>query len=251
MGDGFKIICPSYRRAGNVYAYGLFRDKLIIAVIESELESYKKYYPDANYMVMPNHIKGNMSVVRNYIRDNAGCRYIVMVDDDLKELGYHEKGQMVPMRNLEFRLDRILDFIENGFIMAEEIGTVLWGLNVNKDPRSYRECSLFSLTQVVLGPFSGQIIKDDGIRYDERFPFKEDYDFALQVLYKYRKILRFDKYYYVVNHLVQAGGCGDFRVLEHEKEQLELLQKKWGKEVVRYDIKKSVNPRIVPPLKGV
>lgn len=241
----FKVISPSYKRAGKVDSVGVFKDKLILAVHECEVDEYRKVYPDNEIMVLPDNLRGNMAKVRNYIRDNGG-KYILMVDDDVKAIGYHENLEQYVMD-----YDRLMEFIENGFIMTEELGTVLWGLNVQTDPKFYREYSPFSFLKVVLGPFCGHIVKDDGLRYDERFPLKEDYDFALQVLHKYHKILRFNKYYYEVSHLDKEGGCGSYRILQKEKEQLKLFQKKWGSRVVKYDLNKSVNPVVRVPLKGI
>jgi hypothetical protein len=41
-------------------------------------------------------------------------------------------------------------------------------------------------------------MEDNDIRYDERIPLKEDYDLSLQHLNKFRKVLRFNKYFYKV-----------------------------------------------------
>ena len=60
----------------------------------------------------------------------------------------------------------------------------------------------------------------------------------------------------------QTGGCATYRSLEREKEQLELLQRKWGSRIVQIDtgeayhmarkIKKfDLNPIIKIPVRGV
>lgn len=244
-----KIITPSYKRAGEVKAVRLFKNHLIIAVHEFEADEYRYKYPDNEIMVLPDSIRGNMAKVRNYIRDNAGDRYLVMLDDDVSKMGYHENngGQY------NMTLDRVMEFLENGFVMAEEIGTVLWGVNLQSDPKFYRQYSPFSLLSPVLGTFCCHIVTDDAkdIRYDERLGLNEDYDFALQVLWKYRKILRFNKYYYVADHLTKEGGCGSYRTLIEEMKQAEIMQKKWGEDIVKYNFKKSTNPRLRVPLKGI
>ena len=66
---------------------------------------------------------------------------------------------------------------------------------------------------------------------------------------------------YNVKQSEQAGGCAAYRNMENEKKQFELLQRKWGKQIVREDrsnkghSKKAkgfdYNPIIKIPIKGV
>lgn len=242
-----KIISPSYKRAGRVEAVNVFLDKLIIAVHECEVAEYKKEYPNNEIMVLPNSTMGNMAKVRNYIRDNCGTRYLVMVDDDVKEFGYYEGS-----KRYSIGIIRLMELIGTGFQMCEDVGTILWGINLTDARRVYREYSPFSFLTPVLGPFSCHIVSDTNvIRYDERLTLNEDYDFALQVLHKYHKILRFNKYYYVAEHLTESGGCGAYRLMSEEKRQAEIMTKKWGKKVVKYNFAKTTNPKIHVPLKGI
>lgn len=242
-----KIISPSYKRAGNVKAINLFHDHLIIAVHQFEENEYRKEYPNNELMILPDSIKGNMAKVRNYIRDNCNTRYLVMIDDDVKEVGYHEHMKQNPIG-----LIAIYEFLENGFSIAEELGTILWGINLQSDPKFYREYSPFSFLSPVLAPFSCHIVDDvNEIRYDERLGLNEDYDYALQVLNKCHKIFRNNKYYYIAGHLTETGGCGSYRVLNEEKKQGVIMQEKWGSKVVKYDFSKSTNPRLKTPLKGI
>ena len=85
------------------------------------------------------------------------------------------------------------------------------------------------------------------LRYDENIPLKEDYDFWLQSIRKYRKTLRFQSYHYMVDHINKTGGVVSYRTKQREEEQNKLLQKKWGSRVVKYDITKSINPRVHIP----
>ena len=76
-------------------------------------------------------------------------------------------------------------------------------------------------------------------------------------------MLRINKYYYVVKQSEQVGGCASYRSFKKEKEQLLLLRKKWGSDIVRVDnsdrshnLKKvktriDYNPIIKVPIKGV
>jgi hypothetical protein len=137
-----------------------------------------------------------------------------------------------------------------------------WGIQVNPDKQCYREYTPFSLTSYVASPFGVHL--GHSIRYDERLSLKEDYDFTLQFLNQYRKILRVNKYFYKVKQMEQEGGCAVYRNVGEEKRQLELLQKKWGKKIVKFDTlgnsrshssnkirRFDVNPVIIVPIKGI
>ena len=79
---------------------------------------------------------------------------------------------------------------------------------------------------------------------------------------KYRGVLRLNKYHYVCRQSEQKCGCAMYRNMEREKEQFELLRKKWGSNIVRLDTsnkgrsKKNrkyidYNPIIKIPIKGI
>jgi len=100
------------------------------------------------------------------------------------------------------------------------------------------------------------ITKDKDIRFDDRLGLKEDYDYSIQVLRKFRKILRFNKYHYVSAHIKKKGGCASYRTMKKEEEQAILFQKKWGKAIVHITRKTqggnmSINPVVHCPIKGI
>ena len=240
-----KIITPSYKRSDNVKARMVFEDKLIIACHEFEEKEYRRDNPNNEIMVLPDSIRWNMAKVRNYIKFNCGSKYLVMCDDDVEALWVFEDMEM---KN-NFDLEKTMAFLKNWFEMCEELGTTLWWVNMLKDRLAYREYAPFSLLCPILWPLSCHINVDDGLKYDERLWLNEDYDYSMQVIWKYHKNLRFNKYYYEAGHLTEKGGCGSYRVLDEEKRQAEIMIRKRGNKVVKYDFSKSTNPRIYIPLK--
>lgn len=240
--EEISFISPTYKRANKVEATALFGDMLILACHESEEAEYRKAYPNNKLLVIPDTERGNMGKVRNFILNNSPTKRLVMLDDDVSKIGYHEGGKQIFME-----LTEILQFIENGFNIAEEVGTCLWGINLQSDPRFYREYDPICFDNVVLGPFSCHII-DDKLRYDERLGLNEDYDYAIQVARKYRKILRFNKFFYNCSHLTQKGGCSVYRVLDNERRQAEIMIRKWGSKIVKYNFNKSTNPIVKLPI---
>lgn len=242
------VAIPSYKRAGNVRTRDLFPDG-VVCVHEFEADEYREK-TGGEIAVIPDALRGNMSKVRNWILDTFDGEWLVMVDDDLVQFGYFERDPGDENTSLHaMRPEEIRDFIRNGFVMVEDVGAYLWGVNLQYARRFYREYSPFSFLSPVLGTFS--CIRKNPLRYDERLYFNEDYDYALQHFRKYHKILRFVKYHYIAGHLTDKGGCGSYRTVDQEKEQAEIMQGRWGRKVVTYDFKKSFNPILNVPLKGV
>lgn len=245
-GQIFQVFIISYKRAGRITSDGIF-NKAYIVIPESQEEEYRKYeYKNGcQLLVIPDEADGNTVRKRNWILDNFKGN-IIIVDDDYKYFGMYEG-----MKKKNLNPDEVDKFLHNGCIMCNDLGTVLWGVNMNSDPMCYREYSPFSLLSPILGPFQGFCNVPKSIRHDERVYMKEDYDISLQVIHKYNKILRFNKYHYDVNHMDLEGGVVSYRTSQKEEEHNRRLQKKWGKDVVKYNMEKSINPIIKVPKKGI
>jgi len=243
------IVIPSYKRAEECKTAD-YLSKATVAVHEFEAEEYRENITN-NILELPDELqKKGMSAIRNHILDAVEDNHVLMIDDDIGYIGGFEGED-------HYRLSEsdVYHLVENGFRMAEDMGTKLWGVNLQKDKKFYREYSPFSLSSVILGPFMG-IIKDPEIRFDERLGLKEDYDYSLQVLKKYRKILRFNKYHYQAEHIDNEGGATTYRTLKEEREQAKLFQEKWGEDIVKIREEteygnRTINPVVNPPITGI
>lgn len=245
----FDIAIPSYKRADDCQTAKGF-SRAIIFCHKFEAEEYRKHNKN-KIVVIPDELAGKgMAIIRNFILDNTKSDNVVMLDDDIKQFGYYEKLEMFLMTESE-----VYALFDNFFRMAKEAGTKLWGVNLQSDKKFYREYSPLSLSSVILGPCMG-ITKDKDIRFDDRLGLKEDYDYSIQVLRKFRKILRFNKYHYVSAHIKKKGGCASYRTMKKEEDQATLFQKKWGKAIVHITRKTqggnmSINPVVHCPIKGI
>ena len=67
--------------------------------------------------------------------------------------------------------------------------------------------------------------------------------------------MKLNKYHYDCKQSAQAGGCATIRNYKREEEQLKLLQRKWGSDIVQIDKRSKkimdYNPIIRIPIKGV
>ncbi len=241
--NGIGYYSPSYKRPNGVITQRRYSE-VIYVVRESDADDYINN--GHKCWVVPDSAQGNVSRIRNYILDNAPEEKIVLMDDDISGIGKWERQTKKVLDEYDF-----YQFCEIGFIMAEDLGVKYWGMNLLMDKGAYREYTPFSFKSVILGPF--QAFNNLDLRYDENLPLKEDYDLSLQVLNKYRKTLRFNAYHYIAKQHTNLGGCADYRTREREKEQMDLLIKKWGSDIVKIDEKSNgdINPIIKVPIKGV
>lgn len=223
-------------------------------VAESEKAEYEK---NGNRVwAIPDDVQGNVSRVRNYILNHAPEPWVVMIDDDIRCLARWEGNKRKDLTS-----DQAHEFLELCCLMANEWGTCFWGLNVSPDKGTYREYTPFSTTTFCGGPIQGHL--QNPCRYDEKLPLKEDYDMTLQVLNRFRSILRFNFAFYDAKQAEQKGGCATYRTIDREKEQNNRLLKKWGPRIVSFDTGASkaktrkgkvlydINPIIRAPINGV
>lgn len=243
----FQIICPSYKRAGKTKTDKFIGDSLFFAVHSFDEPEYRKSNPRNGIVILSEESRGNMAAVRNEIIEKSTSDYLIMMDDDCAFFGYHEDGLVNKLNNTE-----LYGLIETGFSMADSLGTPLWGLNVHADQQAYKEYSPLSMISPVLGPFTAINKRMLGsVRYDERLGLNEDYDLFIQVVRRFGKSLRFNKYFYSADHLLLDNGCASYRTLDREYKQAITMIKKWGNKVVTYDFSKSTNPRIRIPKGGI
>ena len=258
-----SVNCPSYKRPKvETLDYLPFCN---VWVDESEYENYIKANPgfENNIISCPKGIQGNLCRIRNYILDEEfkkGYDVVLIIDDDMQGIYHFEGDKEYCYNKILITSDEFMDFLEKYSLMCEELGFKFWGLNCNADALSYRQYSPFSTVSYIGGPF--QCFLNNPLRYDENLPLKEDYDMTLQHCNKYRGCLRINKYYYNCKQSKQAGGCATYRNYDRERQQLEALQKKWGKDIVKIDKTKNnnqkrkskeldYNPIIKIPIKGI
>lgn len=258
-----SINCPSYHRPKVETLDYLPYCKVWVA--EREYEDYIKANPNftENIIAVPNEVQGNLCRIRNYILDKELPKndVVLLVDDDLHSIGRFEPDGLYGYDEIILTADEVLDMLEHYTELCRGFGFKYWGVMCNKDALSYRQTTPFSTVSYIGGPFQA-FIDNNPLRYDERLPLKEDYDMTLQNCNKYRGCLRVNKYHYDCKQSKQSGGCATYRNYEREIEQLKLLQKKWGADIVKIDnvanhnTKKKAkridyNPIIKVPIKGV
>lgn len=258
-----SVNCPSYKRPKVETLDYLPYCKVWVA--EREAEEYLKANPgfEKNIIAVPNEVQGNLCRIRNYILDKElpNNDAVLIIDDDMQGISRFENVGTFGYKEVKISSDELLIVIEKYSGLCEEFGFKFWGLNCNYDKMSYRQTTPFSTVSYIGGPFQA-FLQGNELRYDERLPLKEDYDMTLQNCNKYRGCLRVNSYFYNCKQSKQSGGCATYRNYDRERQQLELLQKKWGERIVKIDTGTNsntrkeyknidYNPIIKIPIKGV
>lgn len=256
------ICCPSYRRP-KVKTLE-YIPTCRVYVDGSELEEYVRENEGADIVRCADGVQGNVCRVRNHIMDcefENGADAVCIIDDDMDGLFLWVCDEVThTMHREKIEAEALPMFLEKYSVICEELGFKLWGANCNLDAMAYRPYTPFGFSKYLGSPFQ-VFLKGNECRYDERLPLKEDYDMTLQQCNRYRGCLRLNFLTYSVKQSEQSGGCATYRNLKREKEQFELLQKKWGKNIVREDSSNKggtqkqkrfdYNPIIKVPIKGI
>jgi hypothetical protein len=248
-----KIYSPTYKRADSLLGKEYFKD-LIYILPESQRDEYCKVLPQKRMVVIPDENDGNLCRKQNWMLKNLD-RPFLKIDDDVSAIAHTEKGKWKKVKRRIFLTQKeAQSVIINGFNLASEWGCVYWGINVNTDGRNYQQYKPFSLTQPCLGPLNGHLKHD--LYYDERMSGKDDFDFSLQVLHKYKKLLRLNKFCYVCKHTTNEGGWVSKRSKEREIKDCKAIMEKWGSKIIKYIIPPRnkndlLNGRLRVPIKGV
>lgn len=240
MSRTFEVAIPSKGRAGKVTTHKLFTS-CTLYVPASEAAEYRKYHEAV--VPVPDKVKG-ITATRNFMLDHVTAERHVQVDDDATNFWLFEQNARSKITDPK----RIEALIEQMFVITEEWGAKIFGLNLANDMRFYREYSPFSTLSVIGANILGII--DNPLRFDERLRVKEDYDYSLRHIYKYRRAIRFNKYCIQVTHLVNEGGCASYRTEEVEMDALKTMQKKFGTKVVKRASNQNYT-RVRVPFKGI
>lgn len=248
------VLCsPSYKRPNKILTKTRYKANYFVD--EGEFEAYAQNNPEESIVAMPKGVQGNISRVRNWIIDYCAKNYdaVVFIDDDNQGIGVFTKSGHVVFNQKELE-ERIFGMYE----VMELLGAKACGVANNQDTGNYIPETPIGFTNYIAAPFL-MVSTDNECRFDETMPLKEDYDFFIQNCRKYRKVVRFNNYFYRTLQGKNTGGCADYRTMENENRQLDLLIKKWGTKIVRRDKavrgkekkRADYNPIVKIPIKGV
>ena len=233
--NNVEILCPSYGRGGSVTTH-----KVVSGAVYVVCESQAHEYTGVDIKVCPDSAQGCLCRVRNWILNECGGSCIILDDDHNGIKLSYGTERKTRILNAEDARDQLI----NLFNLAQQLNIHFFGVNcAGGMPNSCSWRNPFALKSYIGGPIQGHYKNE--CRYDSNLNLKEDYDMTAQVLTKHGGLLRanFLAYSSSKQHKLK-GGCASYRTTEKERDQFELLLKKWPM-MFRRDIK---NPNDINPI---
>ena len=210
---------PSKGRAGKVKTLDVLKTAVLF-VPEYEAESYERAHPGAMITPVPSGVIGITST-RNWILDNVDDTDIVMVDDDVKACGYMSldetsgKHTKITEQTWQHEAAKL-------FEITRAMGYRIWGISTDGALRSVYPYKPLLWRSYVTASFCG-ICNETGIRFDESFRVKEDYELNLRCIKEDGGIVAARYLYWANSHWVDDGGCKDYRTQSMEQDAIDRL----------------------------
>jgi len=214
------IAVPSKGRAGLTTTNKILPN-CTFYVPESELHQYKGIVK--NVVGVPITVKG-ITPTRNWILKNTEEKWVVFLDDDVKNAGYN----LALERQMKKKDILNESFWEKEFIkyfdICEQLGFKIWGVKTESAPRGVFPYKPFLFKSYVTASCMG-IINDSEYYFDEKYKVKEDYEICLRHIKDKGGILAVRYLHWENDHWDKEGGCKDYRTEQIEKDCIKMLIK--------------------------
>ena len=130
-------------------------------------------------------------------------------------------------------------------LIAEKLNIPIISVNGYADKKTVNDL-VYMFASYAVGCILG--IKKNTLLFDEKIPYKEDYDISLQSLNEYGCCI-INKYMQTAHKMWCKGGCAEERTIEVERENICKFVKKWGNAVYESNRKRTKNNYVFPKVK--
>lgn len=216
-----EVVIPSHKRAGRILTHQVIPDA-IICIPESQLPEYRAAHPDAQLVTHPDSVVG-LAAKRNWMYQYFGN--VLQLDDDITDFRrmYLPAGEKVSIAP-----DRAMAIIRETAYAAQQAGAYLWGFSSNPNPTMYKTMNPIAMTGYVTGCATG-LLRGSKLWYNSQIICNEDYWISCLNAFHHRiiwKDLRFT--FTQKDTFVGQGGLAEFRNLDAERQDFELLRRCFG-----------------------
>ena len=216
------IAIPSKNRAGRTTSQKVLPNATFFDP-KSEVHQYKDFVK--NIVGVPNEIQG-ITPTRNWILKNTKERYIVFIDDDVKNCGYNKllerNTKKIEIRSEEFWNEEFKKF----FMMCEELEYKVWGVRTENSTRGTYPYKPILFRTYLTASCMG-MINDGEYYFNEKYKVKEDYEICLRHIRDKGGILGIRYLHWENEHWTTEGGCKDYRTIEIERDCIKRLIKEY------------------------
>jgi glycosyltransferase involved in cell wall biosynthesis len=221
---------PSKGRAGKVKSTKVLPDATLF-VPESERSDYSRFHPVV--IGVPDEVRG-ITCTRNWILNNTRDPWVVFLDDDLKDQGFVELRSRSSTRRKLTGAQWLEEFAKL-FEMTEELGYRVWGVATQAATRSVYPWSPFLFQSYVTASCMGLLNPPGGggIRFDESFPVKEDYEICLRAIQEDGGVVAARYLFWENSHWTDPGGCKSYRTQQMEEKAIRDLIRLYPNQIRR------------------
>lgn len=212
------IAIPSKGRPATITSAKILKSAMLF-VPADEVADYERS-GNTNVVGVPRSVKG-ITATRNYILKSTADPWVVMVDDDVKSQGF---VKLLPANVKHIRLDEkqwIAEMVKL-FELTEQLHFRLWGVATQSAARSVYPWKPILTRSYVTGSFMG-IVNDGKVRFDERYPVKEDYELTLRCIRQDGGVVAARYLYWENSHWKDPGGCSGYRTQLMELRCIKML----------------------------
>jgi hypothetical protein len=220
-----EVVIPSHKRAGRIATLGLL-PSAIVCIPESQAAEYRAAHPGAQLVTHPDSVVG-LQAKRNWMYKHFGN--LLMLDDDLTDFRrlYLPAGEPVSVQDES----RILAIINETAYAAKQSGSYLFGFNSNPNPTMYKALNPIQLTGWVNGCAQG-LLAGSKLWWSTEITCNCDYWISALNAYHHRTIWKDTRYTFIqADTFTGAGGQAEFRNMEAEAADFELLKRCFGEAI--------------------
>jgi hypothetical protein len=212
------IVCPTHGRAGDVTAFQTFGPQLLLCVAESQYPLYREAYPNGNFDVHPDTVKGLAPKV-TWMYEKYGSFF--RVDDDAGPMLDNADGgsKITDWHKAQDLVHRLAD-------MAEQMGVYMFGFTHLSRPVYYSGHKPFQLTGALHGGKTG-FLEGSGLWWPEDISFFDDVWISGLNAYLHRKCL-IDNRYTIPTKIGIKGGLAAFRTRAMIDKKAQVCQATFG-----------------------
>lgn len=214
------VAIPSKGRPGAVPSQAVIPSARLY-VPEDEVEAYERL-GGRNVVGVPVGVKG-ITRTRNWILDHADARRVVMIDDDVRMQGWARayewkfKHQKIDEATWLREWSRLFD-------VTADRRYRIWGVSTTSEVRAVYPYQPFLWRTYVTASCMG-MFPDSGLRFDESFQVKEDYELCLRCVVEDGGVVGARYLYWENHHWGTDGGCKDYRTQAMEEDAIRRLQR--------------------------
>lgn len=230
------VVIPSHKRWDRVLTTSAV-DNAVLCVAESQKVLYEKCNKGIEIVTHPDNVIG-LARKRDWITKHF--QNVMMLDDDITHLTriYTEKGEPTTVEP-----DEAYDIIQMTANAAQQAGAFVFGFSTSPAPVSFNSLNPIQLSGYVTGCAHG-VLHGSKLWYNPDIICNEDYWISLLNAYHHRLIWKDTRFYWAQKDtFVNRGGLAEFRNLDAEEKDFNLLRKVFGEVVeLRRNPKNAKHP---------